>query len=303
MRRLLQSLILAVVSCFCLDPARSETPGLVQPRLSNMPLQPRIVGPAQPASNAQFGSVVAITYRLADGQQFMCTGTLLTTRLILTAGHCGCGLPNSYVVNLSQNAFSAGEGLAGKIDGAPILFDQRVCTAQQLGGGNDLALVRLSDDVALQPSQIADSSGELGYPPELVINLRLSLVKGMSLTAVGYGFTSSHSFGVRMLGQIPIFSFDCEEKAVSSFCAPFAEMILAESAGPRARTDTCGGDSGGPVFGMVNGQRRLIGVTSRAAPGTQDDPNLHCGGGGIYTLIGRKSVHQWLQANGVPELK
>ena len=80
-------------------------------------------------------------------------------------------------------------------------------------------------------------------------------------------------------------------------------MILAEAPGPSIRTDTCGGDSGGPVFLFVNGAPRLVAVTSRAAPGTQANPNSQCGGGGIYTLIGRKSVHQWLQANGVPEIK
>ena len=43
--------------------ARSETPGQLTHQLSTMSLDPRLVGPAQSASDAQFGSVVAITYR------------------------------------------------------------------------------------------------------------------------------------------------------------------------------------------------------------------------------------------------
>jgi hypothetical protein len=31
----------------------------------------------------------------------------------------------------------------------------------------------------------------------------------------------------------------------------------------------------------------------------RQDARHHCGGGGVYTLLGRKSVHDWLRANGV----
>jgi hypothetical protein len=79
-------------------------------------------------------------------------------------------------------------------------------------------------------------------------------------------------------------------------------MVLADQAGGRAAHDTCGGDSGGPVFWIQDGLAWLVGVTSRAAPGVQQNATLHCGGGGIYTLIGRRDVHAWLRANGVGEI-
>jgi secreted trypsin-like serine protease len=268
---------------------------------------PKIVGPnVTAASSAQYGSVVAITYWLADAKQYMCTGTLLTTRLVLTAGHCGCGLPGTYGVNVNEDARNSDPSQLYKIDGVPILFDQRICANQQLWGGNDLALIRLAAELDLNrpgaAQEVANISAGYGYPADMVFNLRAILTKGKSVTAIGYGYTSTAVIGIRMQAQIPIYSFDCEEGALSSICSPFAEMLLSEAPGPRVRTDTCGGDSGGPVFWFPNGAPRLLAVTSRAAPGLQDDPNLHCGGGGIYTLIGRNTVHQWLKANGIPEV-
>jgi hypothetical protein len=37
-----------------------------------------------------------------------------------------------------------------------------------------------------------------------------------------------------MQGDIPTFSFDCEEPALAGVCAPFSEMILAQGTGLRA---------------------------------------------------------------------
>jgi secreted trypsin-like serine protease len=268
--------------------------------LSDIRLQPKIVGPpsaVRPAADSQFGSVVAIFFDLVGGQGQICSGTVLTSKLILTAGHCGCGIPHTYSVNARQFARREVPSPRKGIDGAPVLFDQRVCRNGFLAGGNDLALIKLADEINLNGRTAVE------YPFDSVWSLRSKLVKGTKLTAVGYGVTSANVVGTRQRADIPIQSFGCEERALSPVCAPFVEMILAESPGPAIRTDTCGGDSGGPVFRFVDGVPHLVAVTSRAAPGSQDNPRLHCGGGGIYTLVGRNSVHQWLQDNGVPESK
>jgi secreted trypsin-like serine protease len=266
------------------------------------PLKPFIVGPGfQPASSAQFGSVVAIYYKLADRETYLCTGTLLTDKLILTAGHCGCGF--SYSVNSNATThFDDPNQL--QLDGPPILFDQRTCREGYLGGGNDLALLRLRNAVDLGSAnatqQPSDLSTGIGYFGESVWNLRSMLTRGMSLQVIGYGYTSANVLGVRGKGDIPIYSVDCVEAALASICAPLAEMILAQTSAPGNRTDTCGGDSGGPVFWMQDGLPRLIAVTSRAAPFVQDNAARNCGGGGIYTLLGRASVQQWFEANSIP---
>jgi hypothetical protein len=261
----------------------------------------------------------------------VCTGTILDATHVLTAGHCACGDPESYEVIIGDTIDDTQHGIF-VLNGAPILFDQRVCRNYRLYG-NDLALLNLrtpfSCEVALIARGLAkkDESGTwlvngspapadcrpferqfqkgmtFGFPASPMIDLWPLLRKGSKLTAIGYGFTDKHVLGNVNWASIPIASADCSEPALRASCAPFAEMVLAYGPGSGRFSDTCGGDSGGPVFRIDGDNYTLVGVTSRAAPGIDVDPLLHCGGGGIYTLIGRRSVQDWLLANGVQPSK
>ncbi len=55
------------------------------------------------------------------------------------------------------------------------------------------------------------------------------------------------------------------------------------------RTDTCNGDSGGPVYYEAGGRRYLVGVTSRAV----NDAQMACGDSGIYTLA--SAYEAWIR--------
>jgi hypothetical protein len=298
--RALPSLLLALMALGA-GYAHCETPGQIglesppAPATDSSKFSARVLNPDK--SDNQF--VVAIYYRMADGKTYICSGTLLTERVVLTAGHCGCGVRGSYTVTRDQNARQPHPLEVFAVEGAPVLFDQRVCRNGFLAEGNDLALIRLQQAVRPQfDSRISQWPG-FGFPPELVFSLRNSIVKGSRLIVVGYGYTGSGVIGFRNQGEVSVFSFDCEERRLANFCDPFTEMILSDQAAAGPPNDTCGGDSGGPVFWTNGGIARLVAVTSRAAPGVRQNATLHCGGGGIYTLIGRKDVHGWLAANGV----
>ena len=56
-------------------------------------------------------------------------------------------------------------------------------------------------------------------------------------------------------------------------------------------TDTCAGDSGGPVYAEVDGTLYLVGVVSR---GVATSPT-YCGEGGIYTLA--NFYEEWIISN------
>jgi hypothetical protein len=261
----------------------------------------------------------AIVYTAADQNTYICTGVLLDERHILTAGHCGCG--NSYQVTFNEfarNGNRTNDPL--EIDGSPILFDPSTCVRGPKPG-NDLALIRLKKRFILKDGT---DLLHLGYPPaqfSLGAAVRDQMKPGDGLKVVGFGETDKGLVGVRMRASVPVLTRDCFETPYRLSCAPFLEMILAERGGAQVPRDTCGGDSGGPVFvqkqvtlprcttdfdsehatdpPITKPQDVVVAITSRAAPFAQPLRGDHCGGGGIYTLIGRRSVHAWFDANGV----
>jgi hypothetical protein len=244
----------------------------------------------------QYRYVVGIAYAGANGHA-ICTGTLVGPRLVLTAGHCACGTGYQVTQSLEMK-----DGPHLDVEDRPILFDRTACQwPGQISPGRDLALLRLSRDASVDASYNA-------FPPLAYDNIERTRV-GSSLVVIGYGLTETRSQGVRLEAAVPVYSPDCARRQmVEAGCAPFFEMILASrggGAGPQK--DTCSGDSGGPVFVMGVGLNGgdvpiLVGVTSRPAPLPQVDTENHCGGGGIYTVVGRTDVRQWLRQNGVVDL-
>jgi hypothetical protein len=270
----------------------------------------------------------AIMYVEDDQKEYICTGVLLDDQHILTAGHCGCGKSSSYRVTFNQFARSAtpmSEPL--QIDGGPILFDPLTCLRGPKPG-NDLALIRLKEHADKDKNGLGIDMSGFGYPAfALAADVREQMQPRVGLKVVGFGETETGDIAVRMKASIPVLTPDCLEPPYNLYCEPFLEMILAEREGARVPRDTCGGDSGGPVFvtmpvslpactgqiadptpGRVvapaskispQSQDVLVAITSRAAPFTQPLAGGHCGGGGIYTILGRRSVYAWLDANHV----
>jgi len=241
---------------------------------------------------------MGIVYYGSDNSDVeICSGTLVDPTHLLTAGHCACGNPSSYRIYPTYSIYppgktditQAGLGTHYYQSKAPVMFDPQLCGGGRLSG-NDLALLELAELSIPIPSM------NFGDPLWTLLH---ELNKGEKLSVVGYGYNGDNTIGFRYKDRIPIMSVACTERALAPYCAPYAEMILGEAPGSKIRTDTCGGDSGGPVFQTANAGYALLAVTSRAAPGVQDASGKNCGGGGIYTILGRDVVQQWLYANGV----
>jgi hypothetical protein len=271
----------------------------------------------------------AIFFRDAQGNDGVCTGVLLDTRHVLTAGHCGCGQVGSYVVSFSEFARRGAEITDRvEIEGAPILYDPMVCV-RGIAPGKDLALLRLSKSI------LKDTPRDHGYPIfALTLDSRKQLTPPAPLTVVGYGLTETGGIARRLKTTIPILTATCLGSPYKLYCAQFQEMILADRQAAGVPHDSCEGDSGGPVYARLEVklpscdgqvmpppdkdgnplpeyenrpdnmsvpvvQNVLVAITSRAAPFTQPLAGGHCGGGSINTSIWRRSVFAWFDANHV----
>jgi hypothetical protein len=178
--------------------------------------------------------------------------------------------------------------------------------------GIDLALLKVDRPSKGQDEPSFDLTHQLQLSKETMAGDLSRAIRAVgSLMVFGYGYTERDVLGERMGAEIPVFSEACEKRAVWSNCYPFREMILADHPGSQKPRDSCEGDSGGPaVLALTvppkNSTEKegktvniLVGITSRSAPGTHVDQTRHCGGGGIYSVVGRYDVYDWLSRNGV----
>ena len=282
--------------------------------LSEIPFQPKVVGGI---SVPNFDSVVKIEFKTTDGQDDLCSGFLFNAEIVdavqvLTAAHCSCGQPNSY--RIFHDRPGGDSKLPYVLASLPSRYRDYSCELPpESQVGRDLAIFW----VKTEGKTIDETNITLSFPMIASMHQVYRDTATRRLVGVGYGRTESGQLApVAVAAAVPIQSFFCAGGAfAASACASFREFVLADtSAGPGVnRPDSCGGDSGAPIFwvpplpasGVLNpadvesGPRFLVGITSRALDGVRHNPGTTCGGGGIYTAVGHPDVIRWLTANGV----
>lgn len=231
-------------------------------------------GLAVSPKNDAFADTVAIL-----GNGGICTGTLVSPRLVLTAGHCFCGGVKNEV--LIGNDILSPLHRIPVVDGESETFRQCDALDANIKAG-DVALLKLERDAPIPPRPLAD----------------ISFIRdAASVRAVGFGRTETGRVGFKYQVNIVIASFQCDGTALAGVpdhqvyqCQPTYELVAAG-----LNRDACNGDSGGPIY-VVGPDARvyLAGVTSRAV-----DPNGGCGPGGIYVLPAASPIREWLVSKGV----
>jgi hypothetical protein len=177
-----------------------------------------------------------------------CTGTLITNRIVLTAGHC--------VYGASQNGFLVYFGSDYNTDPGQIRFSSRTEVHPNYGSGggggvpvNDIACIELSNNAPAGITPIPHLPQ--GY------SLTASDV-GDPLTFVGFGITPADNsrklYYVGSLGRVCDGPGSCTYGG--AFVVPRAIAYSVQSGGP------CSGDSGGPAFVDRSGQEYVAGITS-----------------------------------------
>ena len=237
-----------------------------------------IIGGSNVSSSATIAKrTVALFFIETNGNQGLCTGSILDNSRILTAAHCVSGFKQGLVVFSTANIIdlvsqAAKNGLAS----VPEVRLMSSAIAQpgydgQLGGNaefNDLAIVTFTGGLAA------------GYEPAHFMTkstLMSVMTKNAPVTLAGYGITSAPTNtpnpadpdqGSGTLRQVAVGVLGLSPKQIDVYV------------GGRTGHDACSGDSGGPAMMQANGDWFVIGVASRSDCQTMS----------IYTLVNQEAV-------------
>lgn len=193
-----------------------------------------------------------------------CSGTAITPRVVITAGHCAGASIGSTYVYVGEGAFFGlvkGQYKASRIVASPLY-------GQGNSEDNDISYILLEKPLDLP----ADA-----YIPVLTdadeVNELLKV--GAKAHLVGYGNREDGGTGRKYEADTTVTQVNDNEVSIGG-----------------DGIDTCQGDSGGPVYGQLeNGEWRVYGVTSRGGA---------CGTGGIY---GRMDANIcWIQEDSGQDL-
>ena len=197
----------------------------------------------------------------------LCTGTLVAPDVVLTAGHCIGTHPFEVVIGTVDYAKPGGEKIA--VASATAYPDWQ--------HAYDVGVLVLAHPATATPRAIAGACA-----------IRDELKTGSAVHLVGFGLTTASGTGDNTKlneAQLAVTDASCtSDAACNPAIAPGGELAAGGGG-----TDSCFGDSGGPVYLGATKSAALVGVVSRGT-GTQGAP---CGGGGIYVRADK--VVSWIE--------
>lgn len=173
-------------------------------------------------------------------EKFICTGTLISSNLVLTAAHCVGADPSKMVVVFKDNFSNAKkedmrEVVAAKVNTS---FDPGKATNTA-----DIAVIKFDDSVDLPA----------GYKPARILRDFSILKKGTEVVAAGYGlnwtWVTRKGAGTLRSAELKISEDKFSETEISLDQSVFKGV--------------CSGDSGGPGYIDIDGQLYVWGVVSR----------------------------------------
>lgn len=155
----------------------------------------------------------------------ICTGNVVTPRIVLTAAHCQADLPFDLVVAIGS-AYVGTDPLAPdaelKFESAAVHPDYHELSGNFLGE-NDVGVLVLTEDAPVEPVFFRTRPLEKRQAVHEVV------------TSVGFGLDEDGEAGIKRSAPLVVSDLD-------------PTFVLADSADNDAGANICSGDSGGPQF-------------------------------------------------------
>ena len=196
-----------------------------------------------------------------------CTGVLIAPNLALTAGHC-----NERIRKIKV-------GVTDYRDDGETINVADAIEYPNSQSTYDITLMVLEEDAETPYRVIAQDCILDDY-----------LYEGADVTIVGYGATDEYGYeyGTELLeGVTQVEDPECESRreGCNSSVSPGGELIAGGNG-----TDSCYGDSGGPLYLSTPLGDYLVGITSRGV----DTSRVPCGGSGIY--VRPDAIIDWIES-------
>ena len=212
-------------------------------------------------------TIAQSTVSIMNDEQILCTGTLISTSIVITAAHCNLSNPsNNYYVGFSievpngSNEVQKRKVLKQIIHPRFAALTPKEMANENLKDLNDVSLV------------LFEGAAPANYQPVWLLQDPRYLFKGQQLTVAGYGLTKGFP-KIEYANSLMKANF-----TIASTDYARTEFVIFDNSGKA----TCRGDSGGSAYLNYKGRMILAAVTSRSL--TAKTANT-CNGGSVHSSI------------------